>query len=145
MSYSLEQVARIAQDYCKWSNEEFYYRGNQLPTFADWSQTPQAQELLKPVGEDWISAEVIPPNSEDVLCADDKTQWVGVYAHEKKIAVENDDDEPNDLDCDEQRGECYLKPGWYELEECYGGTYDEVWMKRSPTHWQPLPKPPKHI
>jgi hypothetical protein len=106
----------------------------------------KAKEALKQLQEEseWISVEKeLPPSDKEVLCTNSKYkhQWVGVYAKFHGIVIEDDFDEVGDLDID---GDImYLQEGWYELTEQNSGLYDEMYLTRIVTHWQPLPKPPK--
>ena len=98
---------------------------------------------------EWISVEdQLPDNTQDVLCITKllngkRKQFLGNYTKGHEIEFYDDDyDGPND-EFEDKNGMLYLKPGWYELEETPGGNYDEVWMLREVTSWQPLPEPPK--
>ena len=71
-------------------------------------------------------------------------QFIGFYAEKHKVPFEDyDNDEDNYDPVEEAHGTMYLKEGWYELVETPSGEYDEVYMKRTVTHWQPLPAPPQ--
>ena len=69
--------------------------------------------------------------------------FVGNYTKGHEIEFWDDDYDGEYDSIEDKNGTLYLKPGWYELEETPGGSYDEVWLKREVTHWQPLPKLPK--
>lgn len=96
----------------------------------------------------WISVNISPEDHNDVLCVT-KTmggkfvQFVGNYTKGHEIEFWEDDYDGDYDEVEDKNGTLYLKPGWYELEETPGGDYDEVWLKRNPTHWMPLPEPPK--
>lgn len=98
--------------------------------------------------DNWIKVEDgLPESGKDVLCANKLEngkcyQFMGIYAHYKTVIIDDDDDGDN-LDSDGDKGESYLKPGWYELTEQVSCEYDEVYIIRQCTHWQPLLEDPE--
>jgi hypothetical protein len=106
-----------------------------------------------PLSRDWISVEdKLPERPEkkqyvQVQCGYwvGKTfrQFVGFYAEKHKVCYDDYDYDGEYDPVEEAHGQLYLKPGWYEIEDTPGGEYDETFMKRLVTHWQPLPEPPK--
>lgn len=92
----------------------------------------------------WISAEnKLPPNKKSVLGWDGKVIYVCNYYREHQQDVDCEDDNPNDDIESDEKNDCYwLKPGFWETLEQQGGYYDEISIKRSVTHWMPLPEPP---
>lgn len=96
-------------------------------------------------GVGWISVkDRLPKNTNPVLCLPVKgLQFVGQYTKGHEIEY-SDDNYQGEYDPIEDRdGVLYLKPGWYELEETPGGEYDEQYLIREVTHWQPLPPRPE--
>lgn len=98
----------------------------------------------------WISVnEKLPETGEQVLCTKVwpgkkvRHQWVGFYTIGKDIEVSSDDTFDIDIEDDKDTGTAYLKAGWYEEEETPHSEYDYTYLHRDPTHWMPLPEPPK--
>lgn len=95
--------------------------------------------------QEWVSVkERLPESNVWVLCVT-KTgpSFVGKYTKGHEIEYWDDDYDGTYDEIEDKNGTLYLKPGWYELEEQNHHEYDEMWMSRIVTHWQPLPSPPK--
>lgn len=55
------------------------------------------------------------------------------------------DDDSLYVNLDEEKGEAFMKEGFYESEEQVGGYYDECYLRRDVLYWLPLsflPDPP---
>lgn len=72
-----------------------------------------------------------------------KTQYVcdGFYAGKYKVKV-GWRDEDTASEYSEEDDEFYLEEGWYEVIKNWGD-YDSVVIDDRPTHWMPMPEPPK--
>ena len=101
----------------------------------------------------WISVEErLPESGTHVLvCCErtgymgHKTQYVcdGFYAGKYKVKV-GWRDEDTAAEYSEEDDEFYLEEGWYEVIKNWGD-YDSVVIDDRPTHWMPLPEPPKEV
>lgn len=78
-----------------------------------------------------------------VLGTDGKNQFIVNYTTGKQIEVDIEDGDAEGFGCEEVNEQFFLKAGWYELVEQRGGYYDEMWIDRNVTHWQPMLSLPK--
>jgi hypothetical protein len=104
--------------------------------------------LLEKLKGQWISVkDRLPDSNEDVLCLFPKyngkghIQFVGCYTKGHEIEYSDDDYQGDYDEFEDKHGALFLKARWYECEETPGGDYDEIWLPRPVTHWQPLPTP----
>lgn len=125
---------------------------NQLPkTFKAFREAAEAyaqqryEQGLK--ADRWVSvSDRLPEKDSSVLCIVGKQVLTCFYAREKQVEVGYDEDySMGSFLADEESGQCYLNPGWYEeceqVENSSG--YDSIYLSRKVTHWQPLPPLPE--
>lgn len=65
----------------------------------------------------------------------------GFYAGKYKVKADWYDDD-SAVEYSEEDDEYYFEEGWYEVIKNWGD-YNSVVIDDCPTHWMPLPKPPK--
>lgn len=155
--YSLEDLQKVRDEMI-----DAYFKSRGTCTSATLGNAfYEAVKSLKPATpvkrDEWINVNkelpVCPEKKEyiDVLCGwfgpkGRFNQFVGFYAEKHKVPYEDYDSDGGEYDpVEEANGTMYLKPGWYELEETPGGSYDEIYVSRPVTHWQPLPATPASI
>lgn len=92
---------------------------------------------------EWISVkDKLPESSKGVLIYPQFEVAFYTQAFQTVVDISEDEENTHDYDSDADKGECYLKPGWYiELEQAQAN-YDFMFFSRNPTHWMPLPEPP---
>lgn len=112
-----------------------YYLNEGFIAGATWMQE---QDQWIPVNER-LPAAPFPA----VLGTDGKNQFIVNYTTGKQIEVDIEDGDAEGFGCEEVNEQFFLKAGWYELVEQRGGYYDEMWIDRNVTHWQPMLSLPK--
>lgn len=136
-----EQIDQTRDAAMKYADANMSFNAGTVPlckAFAAGAAWMQEQDQWIPVSER-LPATPFPA----VLGTDGKNQFIVNYTAGKQIEVDIDDGDAEDFGCEEVNEQFYIKAGWYELTEQRGGYYDEIWIDRNITHWQPLPKPPK--
>lgn len=152
MNISKEELERIEKDIDVWIREEYHDRtpnkthvgiANMIASYRA-GATHEHLYMMEKLVDRWISVkDRLPENTKGIIMF---PSWeIGFYTESFKTVVdtsEDDDDNNDNYDHDPNKGESYLKAGFYVELEQGQSVYDFMFFQRSPTHWQPLPSPP---